>query len=30
MLGQDCFVCVEVNGFGVLYFGGGAGLIVCS
>lgn len=30
VLGQDCFVCVEVNGFGVLYSGGGAGLMVCS
>lgn len=29
-LGQDCYVCVEVNGFGVLYSGGGVGLIVCS
>nr|QWA19098.1 NADH dehydrogenase subunit 6 [Xenopeltis hainanensis] len=28
--GQDCFVNIEVNGFGVLYSGGGAGLIVCS
>lgn len=30
VLGQDCFVCVEVNGFGVLYSCGGAGLMVCS
>nr|AGW31718.1 NADH dehydrogenase subunit 6 [Python bivittatus] len=30
MPSQDCFVCVEVNGFGVLYSGGGVGLVVCS
>lgn len=27
---QDCFVCVEVNGFGVFYSNGGLGLMVCS
>nr|YP_313692.1 NADH dehydrogenase subunit 6 [Boa constrictor]BAE19999.1 NADH dehydrogenase subunit 6 [Boa constrictor] len=27
---QDCFVCIGVNGFGVLYSSGGFGLIVCS
>nr|YP_004733496.1 NADH dehydrogenase subunit 6 [Python molurus molurus]ADK72509.1 NADH dehydrogenase subunit 6 [Python molurus molurus] len=30
VLGQDCLICVEVNGFGVLYSGGGVGLMVCS
>nr|QBX87962.1 NADH dehydrogenase subunit 6 [Eryx tataricus] len=29
-ISQDCFVRVEVNGFGVLYSDGGVGLIVCS
>nr|AII19640.1 NADH dehydrogenase subunit 6 [Simalia amethistina] len=30
MVSQDCFVCVEVNGFGVLYSNGGLGLMICS
>lgn len=30
MVSQDCFVCVEVNGFGVFYSDGGGGLMVCS
>nr|YP_313731.1 NADH dehydrogenase subunit 6 [Cylindrophis ruffus]BAE20038.1 NADH dehydrogenase subunit 6 [Cylindrophis ruffus] len=29
VMDQDSFACVEVNGFGVLYFSGGAGLMVC-
>nr|AII19628.1 NADH dehydrogenase subunit 6 [Morelia spilota imbricata]AII19668.1 NADH dehydrogenase subunit 6 [Morelia spilota imbricata] len=30
VISQDCFVCVEINGFGVLYSNGGLGLMVCS